>query len=145
LLVGFAGALRCAELAAIRFERPEKHREENNRASRPLPHSKRTTLRDRTLPSGDTELCLSRRGGMATGPGLAEEPVSRRIWLPPRRSGATRRPPPLPWSAPRRSGLAVVPIFPGARPSPAPSGGASSAAATPSARGTLTIDIERHV
>jgi integrase len=84
LLVGFAGALRRSELAAIRLE----HLEKTDRGIRlTLPHSKGAQDSAVTvpLPYGDTELCpvhaleaWLQAGGLTTGP------VFRRIWLPPR-------------------------------------------------------------
>jgi integrase len=97
LLVGFAGALRRSELAAIRFE----HLEKTERGIRlTLPHSKgdQTDAVMVPLPYGDTELCpvhaleLWQRAA-----GLMEGAVFRRIWLPPRATtGSTAEPPPLP-------------------------------------------------
>ena len=84
LLVGFAGALRRSELATIRFE----HLEKTHRGLRlTLPQTKGDQMDAVTvpLPYGETELCpvqaleLWQRAG-----GLAEGPVFRRIWLPPR-------------------------------------------------------------
>jgi site-specific recombinase XerC len=85
LLVGFAGALRRAELAAIRVE----HLESRERGLRiTLPRSKG----DRSgrgvivaIPYGTTELCpvrALRRWQDAAG--IAGGAVYRRIWLPPR-------------------------------------------------------------
>ena len=85
LLVGFAGALRRSELAAIRFEQIER----TDRGLRlTLPQSKGSQAEAVTvpLPYGHTELCpvyaLDRWQQAA---GLTEGPVFRRIWLP--RSG----------------------------------------------------------
>jgi integrase len=95
LLVGFAGALRRAELAAIRVA----HLEIRERGLRlTLPRSKG----DRTgsgvtvaIPYGATELCpvrALRRWQDAAG--ITEGAVFRRIWLPPtrRKPGADPRP-----------------------------------------------------
>jgi integrase len=97
LLVGFAGALRRSELAAVRFE----HLEKTERGIRlTLPHSKgdQTNSVMVPLPYGDTELCpvhaLERWQRAA---GLTDGAVFRRIWLPPRATTAsTAEPPPLP-------------------------------------------------
>lgn len=96
LLVGFAGALRRSELAAIRFE----HLEKTDRGIRlTLPQTKgdQTDAVTVPLPYGDTELCpvhaLEQWLGAA---GLTEGPVFRRIWLPPGPKAATDEPPPLP-------------------------------------------------
>jgi integrase len=95
LLVGFAGALRRAELAAIRVEHIEA-RERGLRLT--LPHSKG----DRTgsgvivaIPYGATELCpvrALRRWQDAAG--ITEGAVFRRVWIPPtrRKPGADPRP-----------------------------------------------------
>ncbi len=97
LLVGFAGALRRSELAAICFE----HLERTNRGIRlTLPHTKGEQSAAVTvpLPYGDTELCPVRALEQWLGAaGLTEGPVFRRIWLPLRPRGpAPGEPPPLP-------------------------------------------------
>ena len=121
LLVGFAGALRRSELAAIRFE----HLEKTDRGIRlTLPHTKgeQTAAVTVPLPYGDTELCPVRALEQWLGAaGLTEGPVFRRIWLPPRpRDPATGEPPPLPpqpfqrltppepWAAPPRIGTQAI-------------------------------------
>jgi integrase len=97
LLVGFAGALRRAELAAIRVE----HLEARERGLRlTLPRSKG----DRTgsgvtvaLPYGATELCpvrALRRWQDAAG--ITEGAVFRRIWRPPTRRKPGEAPRPCP-------------------------------------------------
>jgi site-specific recombinase XerC len=87
LLIGFAGALRRAELAAIRVE----HLEARDRGLRlTLPHSKgERTGRAVTvaIPYGTTALCpvrALRRWQDAAG--ITEGPIFRRIWLPPSRA-----------------------------------------------------------
>src|SRR5271156_663855 len=84
LLVGFAGALRRSELAAIRLE----HLEKTDRGIRlTLPHSKGAQDSALTvpLPYGDTELCpVHALEAWLQAAGLAAGPVFRRIWLPPR-------------------------------------------------------------
>ena len=93
LLVGFAGALRRSELAAIRLE----HLEAAPRGLRlTLPLSKGD--RDGkgvtvALPLGTTELCpvrALRRWQDAAG--LTDGPLFRRIWIPPARGGIPRPP-----------------------------------------------------
>jgi len=104
LLVGFAGALRRAELAAIRIE----HIEASERGLRlTLPRSKG----DRTgsgvtvaIPYGATELCpvrALRRWQEAAN--ITAGAVFRRIFVPPTRQKAGEGPAPPPWSAPGRS------------------------------------------
>jgi site-specific recombinase XerC len=85
LLTGFAGALRRAELAAIRVE----HLEPCERGLRlTLPHSKgERTGRGVTvaLPYGTTELCPIRAlRSWQEAAGITEGAVFRRIWTPPR-------------------------------------------------------------
>jgi len=91
LLVGFAGALRRSELAAIRVE----HLEPATRGLRlTLPLSKGD--RDGTgvtvaLPLGTTALCpvrALRRWQDAAG--ITAGPLFRRIWAPPARGGVVR-------------------------------------------------------
>ena len=93
LLVGFAGALRRAELAAIRLE----HIETRDRGLRlTLPHSKgERSGRGVTvaLPYGATELCPVRAlRRWLDAAGLTEGPVFRRIWLPPRGRDGSQAP-----------------------------------------------------
>ena len=98
LLVGFAGALRRSELAAIRLE----HLEKTDRGIRlTLPHSKgaQDSAVTVALPYGDTELCpVHALEAWLQAAGLTDGPVFRRIWLPPRpKQGVPpRAPPPLP-------------------------------------------------
>jgi integrase len=85
LLVGFAGALRRAELAAIRVE----HLEPCERGLRlTLPHSKgERSGRGVTvaLPYGTTELCPIRAlRSWQEAAGIIAGAVFRRIWIPPR-------------------------------------------------------------
>ncbi len=95
LLVGFAGALRRSELAAICFEQLER----TDRGIRlTLPQSKGEQANAVTvpLPYGDTELCPVRALELwQQAAGLTEGPVFRRIWLParPRPVGPGERPP----------------------------------------------------
>jgi len=98
LLVGFAGALRRSELAAIRLE----HLEKTDRGIRlTLPHSKgaQDSAVTVALPYGDTELCpVHALEAWLQAAGLTDGPVFRRIWLPPRPKQGTLAgtPPPLP-------------------------------------------------
>jgi integrase len=97
LLVGFAGALRRSELAAIRFD----HLERTDRGIRlTLPQTKgeQTDAVTVPLPYGDTELCpVHALEAWQQAVGLTEGPVFRRIWLPPRpKPSTTGEPPPLP-------------------------------------------------
>jgi site-specific recombinase XerC len=87
LLIGFAGALRRAELAAIRVE----HLEARDRGLRlTLPHSKGERAGRAVtvaIPYGTTALCpvrALRRWQEAAG--ITEGPIFRRIWLPPSRA-----------------------------------------------------------
>jgi len=91
LLVGFVGALRRAELAAIRVEHLEA-RERGLRLTLPRSKGERTgKLVTVAIPYGTTLLCpvrALRRWQEAAG--ITEGPVFRRIWLPPtRRQGGT--------------------------------------------------------
>jgi integrase len=94
LLVGFAGALRRSELAAIRLD----HLEKTDRGIRlTLPHSKGAQDSAVTvpLPYGDTELCpVHALEAWLQAAGLTAGPVFRRIWLPPLPKPGG--PPPLP-------------------------------------------------
>ena len=90
LLVGFAGALRRSELAAIRLE----HLEKTDRGIRlTLPHSKGAQDSAVTvpLPYGDTELCpIHALEAWLQAASLTDGPVFRRIWLPARGGLPTR-------------------------------------------------------
>jgi integrase len=97
LLIGFAGALRRAELAAIRIE----HLEMRDRGLRlTLPNSKgERTGKSVTvaIPYGTTALCPVRALRRWQDAALvAEGPVFRRIWLPPSRARAPDAPRPGP-------------------------------------------------
>ena len=97
LLVGFAGALRRSELAAIRFE----HLERTDRGIRlTLPQTKGDQADAVTvpLPYGDTELCpVHALDVWQKAAGLVEGAVFRRIWLPLRpKTGAEGMAPFLP-------------------------------------------------
>ncbi len=97
LLVGFAGALRRSELAAIRFEHLEKT-DRGIRLTLPQTKGEQTDAVTVPLPYGDTELCpVHALEAWQQAAGLSEGPIFRRIWLPPRpRPTATCEPPPLP-------------------------------------------------
>jgi len=95
LLLGFAGALRRAELAAIRIEHLEPC-DRGLRLTLPLSKGERSggavTV---AIPYGTTDLCpvrALRQWQLAAG--IAEGPVFRRIWIPPR--GRDGRNTPLP-------------------------------------------------
>ena len=94
ILVGFAGALRRSELAAIRAD----HLEATDRGIRlTLPQTKgeQTTAVTVPLPYGDTELCPVRALALwQEAAGISAGPVFRRIWLPPHQGPGA--PPPLP-------------------------------------------------
>jgi integrase len=95
LLVGFAGALRRSELAAIHFEHLEM-RERGLRLTLPKSKGERSGRSVTVpIPYGATELCpvrALRRWQDATG--LTEGPVFRRLWTPKLQSPGG--PPPLP-------------------------------------------------
>jgi len=97
LLVGFAGALRRSELAAIRFEHLEKT-DRGIRLTLPQTKGEQTDAVTVPLPYGDTELCPVHALELwQQAAGLTEGPVFRRIWLPPRaKTMALDEPPPLP-------------------------------------------------
>jgi integrase len=111
LLVGFAGALRRSELAAIRVEQLEKT-ERGLRLT--LPHSKgaQTEAVIVPLPYGHTELCPVRAlAAWLEAAGITAGPVFRRIWLPkqPRPTGGE---PPAAPPAPPLPRLGAQPITP---------------------------------
>ena len=84
LLVGFAGALRRSEPAAIRLELLEKTARDIRLTP---PHSKGAQDSAATvpLPYGDTELRpVHALEAWLQAAGLTDGPVFRRIWLPPR-------------------------------------------------------------
>ena len=91
LLVGFAGALRRAELAAIRLEHLEPAAR-GLRLTLPLSKGDRAgTGVTVALPLGTTALCpvrALRRWQDAAG--LTDGPLFRRIWRPPARGGIPR-------------------------------------------------------
>jgi site-specific recombinase XerC len=106
LLVGFAGALRRSELAAICFEHMEKT-DRGIRLTLPQTKGEQTNAVTVPLPYGDTELCPVRaleRWQQAAN--LTEGAVFRRIWLSSRQTVAS----------------------PGESPAPAPQPGPSAAA-----------------
>ena len=94
LLVGFAGALRRSELAAIRVDRLEKT-DRGLRLTLPQTKGSQNTAVIVPLPYGQTELCPVRAlTAWLTAGSILDGPVFRRIWLP--RVGAAGDPPPLP-------------------------------------------------
>lgn len=94
ILIGFAGALRRAELAAIRVE----HIEATDRGIRlTLPHTKgaQTAAVTVPLPYGETNLCPVRALAIwQSASGITDGPIFRRIWLP--RSAGPGNSPALP-------------------------------------------------
>ena len=97
LLVGFAGALRRSELAAIRFDHLEKT-DRGIRLMLPRTKGEQTEAVTVPLPYGDTELCpVHALEAWQLAAGLKDGPVFRRIWLPPRpKAEVTGEHPPLP-------------------------------------------------
>ncbi len=97
LLVGFAGALRRSELAAIRFEQLEKT-DRGFRLTLAQTKGEQADAVTVPLPYGDTELCPVRALELwQQAAGLTEGPVFRRIWLSARaRPVGPGEPPPLP-------------------------------------------------
>ena len=103
ILVGFAGALRRSELAAIRADHLEAT-ERGIRLTLPQTKGEQTAAVTVPLPYGDTELCPVRALALwQEAAGITEGPVFRRIWLPPRLRPDD--PPPLP----RIGGAAITP------------------------------------
>ena len=91
LLVGFAGALRRSELAAIRVEHVE-WRERGLRLTLPVSKGDRdgkgVTV---AIPFGKTALCPVRAlKRWQDAAGIAHGPLFRRIWAPPPRGGVPR-------------------------------------------------------
>ena len=97
LLVGFAGALRRSELAAIRFEQLE-NTDRGIRLTLPQTKGEQADAVTVPLPYGDTELCPVRALELwQQAAGLTEGAVFRRIWLPPEQTAAAPAgSPPLP-------------------------------------------------
>jgi site-specific recombinase XerC len=90
LLVGFAGALRRSELAAIRGERLEKT-DRGLRLTIPQTKGSQTDSVVVPLPYGRTEMCPVRAlNAWLAAAGITDGPVFRRIWLP-ARGGARGR------------------------------------------------------
>lgn len=94
LLVGFAGALRRSELAAVRVEQLEQT-ERGLRLTLPQTKGSQTDAVIVPLPYGHTELCPVRAltAWLEAG-SIAAGPVFRRIWLP--RKAPPGEAPPLP-------------------------------------------------
>ncbi len=97
LLIGFAGALRRSELAAIRFEQLE-NTDRGIRLTLPQTKGEQADAVTVPLPYGDTELCPVRALELwQQAAGLTEGAVFRRIWLPPEQTAAAPAgSPPLP-------------------------------------------------
>lgn len=103
LLVGFAGALRRSELAAIRVEHLEKT-ERGLRLTLPQTKGAQTDAVIVPLPYGHTGLCPVRAlAAWQDAAGITSGPVFRRIWLP--KKPRPGEPPPLP----RLGTLAITP------------------------------------
>ena len=106
LLMGFAGALRRSELAAIRFDHLEKT-DRGIRLTLPQTKGEQTDAVTVPLPYGDTELCpVHALEAWQLAAGLTDGPVFRRIWLPPRPNSAAEGEPP---SLPRVGTDAITP------------------------------------
>ena len=90
LLVGFAGALRRSELAAIRVEHVES-RERGLRLTLPRSKGERTGKAVTVaIPYGTTTLCPVRAlRGWQEAAGITEGALFRRIWVPPTRATGT--------------------------------------------------------
>ena len=96
LLVGFAGALRRSELAAIRFEQLERT-DRGIRLTLPQTKGAQTDAVTVPLPYGDTELCPVRALDLwQQAAGLTEGPVFRRLWRPPSKRAVGPGEPPAP-------------------------------------------------
>ncbi len=112
LLVGFAGALRRSELAAIRFDHLEKT-DRGVRLTLPQTKGEQTDAVTVPLPYGDTELCPVHALEMwQQAAGLTEGPVFRRIWLPPRPKPAVTGEPPAPPATPAPARIGTQAISP---------------------------------
>ncbi len=84
ILVGFAGALRRSELAAIRVERLERT-DRGLRLTIPQTKGSQTESVVVPLPHGQTELCPVRAlTAWLAAADVTDGPVFRRIWLPAR-------------------------------------------------------------
>jgi len=84
LLVGFAGALRRSELAAIQCQHLERT-ERGIRLTLPLTKGEQVDAVTVPLPYGDTELCPVHALELwLRAAGIADGPVFRRLWLQPR-------------------------------------------------------------
>jgi hypothetical protein len=164
LLVGFAGALRRSELAAIRIDHLEKT-DRGLRLTIPQTKGSRTDPVVVPLPYGPTELCPVRALNARLAAGITDALVFRRIWLPARdgargrgklpargempstadtRNGPPRVSPlPSPKSAKPRSPRSVAIIVRRTPSRPALPGGTSPA--TASKRGALTTGMERGI
>lgn len=94
LLVGFAGALRRSELAAIRVEQLE-HTEHGLRLTLPQTKGSQAAAVMVPLPYGQTELCPVRAlSAWLDAARITAGPAFRRIWLP--KKAKPGEPPPLP-------------------------------------------------
>ena len=94
ILVGFAGALRRSELAAIRVERLEKT-DRGLKLTIPQTKGSQTASVTVPLPYGQTALCPVRAiSDWLAAARIGDGPVFRRIWLP--RMAGEEAAPPLP-------------------------------------------------
>jgi integrase len=109
ILVGFAGALRRSELAAVRAEHLEKT-ERGLRLTLPQTKGSQADAVIVPLPYGHTELCPVRAlAAWQEASGIAAGPVFRRIWLPKKpRPGEPPAGPPVP-PLPRLGSQAITP------------------------------------
>jgi integrase len=104
ILVGFAGALRRSELAAIRVEQLEQT-ERGLRLTIARTKGSQSTAVTIPLPYGQTELCPVRAlARWREVSGITAGPVFRRIWLP--KQSAADTPP-----APPRIGTQAISAF----------------------------------
>jgi hypothetical protein len=105
LLVGFAGALRRSELAAILFSDLERT-DQGFQLTLKRSKGAQTDAVLVPLPYGKTELCPVRAlARWLDAAAITAGPVFRRIWLPPHTSPDA--PPPAPRSAPRKADAAL--------------------------------------
>jgi len=93
ILVGFAGALRRSELAAVRFHDLQRT-DQGFELTLPRSKGSQTAAVTVPLPYGRTELCPVRAlTSWLTAAGITDGAVFRRIWVPP---AVPEAPPPLP-------------------------------------------------
>ena len=106
ILVGFAGALRRSELAAIRADQLEKT-DRGLRLTIPQTKGSQTEAVIVPLPYGQTALCPVRAlDAWRAAAGITDGPVFRRIWLPARGKRRTRGKQPARGAVPATGGHA---------------------------------------